>query len=141
MSEKQPITKEGSNESRVAEAQETREVVLDKREELIGLLSEKGLEDSEARRAFDEWVGEKELLAEKEGPVARIGMEVEIAEVSFYGYCDADDVLDMLYNTLEMAKGEELPELEEKVRKIIRRIEGYEGEDSIAARRLISFKL
>ena len=126
MSEKLQMNEPRPVEHGAHESQENKEVIPDRRREIQQALWEKGIEDPEARKVFDVWSLEREQSVEKEGPAAKIGVDIEIAEVLFDGGCEFNIVLDRLFNALQLSVQENLPELEGEVRAAIKYVMEYE---------------
>lgn len=98
----------------------TREIIPDKRKELVVGLKEKGIENPEVLEALNVWTAERERIVEGFGntPEARLGFEVDRAKL----YADGgyrDEALDMLHEALYVAQQENRPQLEERIRKEI----------------------
>jgi hypothetical protein len=104
---------------------------LDKRAELVKGLKEKGIEDLEVRKAFDEWSIAREKEVQKANSMeAQINHEVDLAKLYAEGdYIDAAlDTLDKALYMLEEEErqGRENSEIKERIKREIALLESVE---------------
>lgn len=103
------------------------DAVPNERNEVIRRLRDTGMESREAIRAFDAWAAGRERMVESLGrtPEARLGFEVDRAGLyAEGGYIN--EALDTLYDALYVAQQENEPELEERIRTEIAKLDAME---------------